>query len=198
MGECLGEQTSEPSTQHTTAGPSHQRRTLILSAVAATLALAVTLSILLQKNDNSDVAGSEDSLGLTRIETIACSTGIGIGIITRVQPGRYPEEKKVTVSVKRWLKPPDDATTSTVSFFAVPKGYGPGATFQPKQRTFFRLQDSPDRQAEIARPDVNGEHENFLDNKRTIPNQVEKARRTKCPKSWLNRDRDTSPVPGDS
>lgn len=199
MAESLGDQEAEPSTPRRHSGQKDRRRMTMLIGAAAALVMVVALPFILQKNDNDEVAGQEASQGLTLVQEIACSTGIGIGTVTQVEPGREPEERELTVTVNQWLKPSTDRAT-TVSFYALPYSQRVGSAFQPGQQLIFTLwgrvdgQDRPERAAWVLRRDVRGEHDFYLRSKREVTANLDVAERTTCPDFWHH----PSPVPGDS
>lgn len=117
-----------------------QGRTRALVALGATAAIGLLVAVLVF-DQSSEEPPPDASQSLTDAEVVACSDGIGFGVITKVEDAKLAYEVRLSLAMEEWLKPSANAGKS-ISFVTASAAETGDPPFRIGERVLFVLQEA--------------------------------------------------------
>jgi hypothetical protein len=162
----------------TTRGRRNGISILLIAVTATIVALLVAVAVAVIDREKP-----QPDKSLTDAEVVACSDGIGFGIVTKVEDAKLSDEVRLSLAMEEWLKPSADVGKS-ISFVTASAAETGDSQFRIGQRVLFVLQEAvSNHQVFRELPDPTD-----LMSAQAVGNEIREILRrdqdTSCPSFW--------------
>lgn len=149
----------------------------------AASAIVVVLVVAFALERSSDDADPDASRSLTDAELVACSNGIGSGVIADVSVVEATSEVRLTVTVEEWLKP-SSGSGESIRFMTMSADETGDPPFQRGNRILFVLQQAVDNNLVFRELTDPADPTSAQAMEREVRAVLERKESVTCPSFW--------------